>query len=262
MIAIFRQYVAARHRFITAIYVAAFASVLISQNANATYVAAMFNENIFVIGTDSRRLSSDGRIVSDEACKIILLNDSSAFVLMGAETWTPNNAVVPRMNFYDIARTTGAPASLTLNAAASRFGDAVVERLNLIPPALRRPPPAIFPTIVHGVFGGLRGNTMTASSIAISYSEAFNSFGHGNAFNFVDYNKPRAFVFLDVTGEIVRSPGYKSITDMISKIEYLIQRIIDQRLSNNIGGHPVVLVLEKGKRPRWHRGAGECPNVD
>ena len=123
MIAIFRQYVAARHRFITAIYVAAFASVLISQNANATYVAAMFNENIFVIGTDSRRLSSDGRIVSDEACKIILLNDSSAFVLMGAETWTPNNAVVPRMNFYDIARTTGAPASLTLNAAArANFG--------------------------------------------------------------------------------------------------------------------------------------------
>jgi len=74
----------------------------------------------------------------------------------------------------------------------------------------------------------------------------------------------------DLTGSIVQSVAFQGIARMdgisqrvrfLGEIDTLVSEVIKQTSDPHIGGEPTILLLQKGKRPRWHKKAGDCPDL-
>jgi len=107
-----------------------------SSGAQATFVAAIFNDDTFVIGADSRRMTEGGP-VDDTFCKIIVLTNQAVFTMLGV----PSVAIGTQgLNIFDLNRQ-AAIGTTNLSEMARRFGSMATSELNRINPQLRSMPP-------------------------------------------------------------------------------------------------------------------------
>jgi hypothetical protein len=238
--------------------------------ASGTFVAAIFSNDSFVIGADSRMVDIDGHTFrSDGVCKILLLNDSTVFALLGAKEYTPDKRL-PLIQMYDLAKEAAAVFPADIIRMVDNFGDNAAAKLNS---AMGRDRLLSDDFLLSmGIFGGLTpNNTFSIANVNLVYESAVNRFSRGPR---IDLPKPMVFkIFLPhpIADEIGRSSKFQTISKrhyateadkFASQIEFLVSEMIARNVSEDIGGYPSVLVLERGKRPRWHRKASDCPSLD
>jgi hypothetical protein len=232
------------------------------KSANASFTAIIFNRNILVVGVDSRSIGADGRVVSDQRCKILALNDSTAFAALGYAVYTADETA-PVINAWEVAQARASEPNLDVTAAARKFAGSLVLKLNKTPERTR-PGDPIF---LLGAFAGLGAKKPMLSSVVIynlNSGFVYTSPTTHDAFNkIVTFGLDEAIAL-----QITKEPAMRTLArgDMPNAerlpamIELLIQRAIDRQVSPDVGGNPTVLVIERGQRPRWHRKASECPD--
>jgi len=246
--------------------------LLFPTGASGTYIAAIFSENVFVIGSDSRAVDVDGRTIkSSDACKILLLNDTTVFALVGTFEFTPD-ATKPLIKMYDLASAAGAAHGTNINAMASNFADSVADKLNLTTQDSQWRAPANDTFVAMGLFGGFNQNAAPQlTSVSIFYSSAAKVFVHSQIH--VQTIKSAVIYpsYEEATRQILTSSDFKKFMKnnsgpepqrLASLVDVLITKMIESNVSIMIGGTPTILIMERGKRPRWHRKAKDCPDLN
>ena len=245
-----------------AVTAAALAFFLYGSKVRATYVAAVFSDDTIVIGADSLITTTDQLPVSDSFCKVVVLDNKTGFVGLGAAVYPLSTGEVVRT--FDLVRTSAAP---TVPETVRRFAEVVVSKLNSPPPG--REPPWFNPFLI-GLFGGFgERETPMFANVTISYDNTRDIFlysppqTHFNAENIIVLSYPEA------TREIVDSAEFKRIKEnrdnperLAKTVQFLIDAVIKRKVSVEVGGVPTVLIIEKGRRPRWYSKAKDCPNLE
>jgi hypothetical protein len=235
--------------------------LLCSSGANATYVAAIFSGDVFVLGADSRNTSASGMPINDGFCKIVVLNDRTAFAGLGAIRYPlPARDVV---DFPDLAKKSAAP---TLQESATKFAEMVTSKLNSTP--LGRKPPARLDPNSIGVFGGFDADGPPMLTITyILYTPQWDNFVFSGPEKRTTPDELIVVGNHKVTDEIMDSAKFNQIRGNATKpnaerlaetIEFLIREVIRRKVSTDVGGTPTVLILKKNQSPRWYSKAKDC----
>jgi hypothetical protein len=226
------------------------------------YAAVIFNKNVLVIGADSRVIGANGKIISDQRCKVIAVNDRTGFTALGYASYKSDEAA-PVIDALEVARASAAKRDFDVAATARKFAGNLVAKLNDTPERTR-PSEPIF---LLGVFATPGAKRPTLSSVAIYNLKS--GFLYTTPTTQFDYNRIVTFGLDEaLASEIADEPPMRALAraklrdveKLPAMIELLIQRAIDREVSPDVGGNPTVLVIERGQRPRWHRKAAECPN--
>jgi hypothetical protein len=230
-----------------------FLQTTISEPANATYDAIYLSDKYVIIGVDSRQTERDGQH-QDDTCKIALANTGIAYSFIG-----PRGILGLGIDFFDLLKA-ATMETKTPREAADRFADTALQSANTIPREARA---SIDVRQVVGVF-------LTAGT---DRTEAVLGFVSQNE-RTLEFKKHiwANFPLDDVKGlndfgktEHLRGGLFskdQDVTQNAEDMKTLVSRIIDAKISDNIGGHPTVLVLEAGKRPYWHSRVPSCPSLE
>jgi hypothetical protein len=130
--------------------------------------------------------------------------------------------------------------------------------------------PPINPVSV-GLFGGFNENTTPAlANVTIFYNESLDSFEFSGPELHTNTERIIVLNYLDATRDIVASEDFRAIREnrdmpvserLPRTIEFLIRKIIERKVSVEVGGVPTVPVVKKGRSPRWYRKAKDCPDL-
>jgi hypothetical protein len=245
-----------------AIAAAALAFLPFGSSARATYVAAIFSEDTIVIGADSLITSADESPISDSFCKVVVLDNKTGFVGLGAAIYPLSTGEVVRT--LDLVRTSAAP---TIPESVRKFAEGLVAKLNSPPPGRE---PLRFNPFLIGLFGGFgEHETPMIENVTILYDNMRDVFLYSPPQTHINAEKIVAFSYPEATREIVDSAEFKRIREnrvdperLAKTIQFLIDAVIKRKVSVEVGGVPTVLIIEKGRRPRWYSKAKDCPNLE
>jgi hypothetical protein len=245
-----------------AIKATALAFFLFGSSARATYVAAIFSDDMIVIGADSLITTVNESPISDSFCKVVVVNDKTGFVGLGAAIYPLSTGEVVKT--LDLVRTSAAP---TVPETVKNFAEVIVSKLNSPPPG--REPPRVNPFLI-GLFAGFgEHETPMIANVTISYDSTRDIFLYSQPQTNFNAENIVAFSYPDATREIVDSVEFKRIREnrvdperLAKAIQFLVDAVIKHNVSVDVGGGPTVLVIEKGRRPRWYSKAKDCPNLE
>jgi hypothetical protein len=164
------------------------------------------------------------------------------------------------------------PLTDDMSEMARSFGEVAVEKLNSLLPAVG--PVGTDPrfSLTSVGFAGFTKAGPVVALRRISFNidrwifEAGLNEPHVNRETFVVLNHD----YFDATQKIIASPEFQAIrtrnyqtkADQLARMMgHLLIRIIRLEQSPLVGGVPNVMVLEKGKKPRWHLRAKDCPDL-
>ena len=253
-------------KFSLFITIGALLTCLSSPPAQATFIAALFSEDTFVIGADSRK-TTEGLPPDDSFCKLVLLNDNTAFAMLGVPSVTVG---AHHINIFDLNNqaTVGATDFLQMARQFTNMGAAQLNRIN---PQLRSASKQLsgYPVISIGLYGGL--GIVGSPSLAVSriiYNERSNMFVTGQEEMLTNAGTIFMFNYFDHARGVVSMPEFARIRNNYSlpiplrfagMIDFLIQQMISRRVSIEVGGNPTVLILQKNKSASWYTRTGSCP---
>jgi hypothetical protein len=241
--------------------------------AQASFVATMFNESTFVIGADSRITGAGAK---DDFCKIIPVGNQIVFAMIGyAYGHIYRQIGTVTFDIFDLHRKVDSRA--TTSEMARSFGTMATRELNQkVDPSVRylfKTLPS-YPLVAIGLFGGFDdSNAPSLSAVRIAHDAVSNEFFILKEEKFSEPGETEVIIFnyVNETWDILRGKEFDLIDNnrslaapdrLAAKVMMLIREMIRRNVSTEVGGVPTVLVIEKGKSPRWHTRTNACPRLD
>jgi len=190
---------------------------------------------------------------------------------VGAAEYTPDGRK-PLIKMYEIAKEAAVQHRYNIDAMAISFADKAVSNLNV---ALTEAPKKLTADtlLTIGIFATIAPNIKPAiKNVNIIYEKNTDRFvrseplGNYRPAKIIAFGLPTNYVQEIIITEEFQSIGritHPTTSQMYaSMIDVMVTKIIERKISVQIGGSPTILIIERGKRPRWYRKAKDCPDIN
>lgn len=242
-----------------------------------TIVAIKFSDTAAVIAADSRVSGPDGQAREYEVCKITVLDDSHIFVASGlssvSDTPTSFDAHNEARHQFSISRDTDIVSQLWASAMEAKLGKQPTGWIQTIfLPAMEKF--RTNNTVINGIFIEVGAYTVSAASTDILYSrnpvgvafyhnvsklvkglDGINFFGTPTGISaataLLRGDTPLSSQWRERIANDALALRKSGIDALAFEIQSALEEVISHQVDPAIGGTVGVIVLEKGRAPRW-----------